>query len=109
MAKATKKVKFVGDAPKPKVTFNGTLGLRTPFQLTIPAKTEQVIDLGTVSDKFLSLLPHGNLFPNKEVVCVPGKPIKVSVMNYGDAPALLEIGDVVVEAYVLDASDFTVE
>jgi len=109
MAKAAKKVKFTGDAPKPKTTFNGTLGLRTPFQLTIPAKSEQVVDLGTTSDRFLSLLPHGNLFPNKEVVCVPGKPIKVSVMNYGDTPALLEIGDVVVEAYVLDSTDFVVE
>lgn len=108
MAKV-KKVKFTGDAGKPKMTFNGTLGLRSPFQLTIPGKTEQVIDLGITCDKFVSLLPHGNLFPSKEVVFVPNKTIKVAVMNTSDAPALIEVGDVVVEAVVLEASDFLVE
>jgi dUTPase len=104
-----KTVQFVGDAPKPKMTRNATFGLRSPFQLTIPARSEQVVDLGVECDRFMSLLPHGTLFPNKEVVCVPNKSVKVSVFNYSDAPALIEIGDVVVEAVILDSSDFTVE
>jgi len=107
--KVSKTVKFTGDAAKPKLTYNGTLGLRTPFPLTIPGKSVQVVDLGVTCNKFLSLLPHGNLFPDKEVVFVPNVPVKVSVKNTSDAPALLEVGDVVVEAVVLDASDFVVE
>lgn len=104
-----KVVKFTGDAPKPKMTFFGTLGLRSPFQLNIPPQAEQVVDLGIQADRFLSLLPHGNVFPSKEVVCVPNKPIKVTVKNFSDAPALIEVGDTVVQAIVLDATDFTVE
>lgn len=110
MAKATpKKVKFVGDAPKPKLTYFGTLGLRTPFQINIAPKSEVQVDLGTQCDKFLSLLPHGTLYPTKEIICVPNKPLKVWVKNFSDDVALLEVGDVVVEAVVLDSSDFVVE
>ena len=109
MAKASKKIKFTGEAPKPKLNYFGTLSLRSPLQLTIPPQGEQVVDLGVTADKFLSLLPHGNLFPSREVVCVPNKPIKVAVKNFGDAPALLEVGDTVLEAVVLEATDFAVE
>lgn len=112
MAKSSfggKKVKFTGEAPKPKLNFNGTLSLRSPLQLTIPPQTEQLVDLGVECDRFLSLLPHGNLFPTQEIVCVPNKKVVVHVKNNSAAPALLEIGDTVVEAVILDASDFVVE
>ena len=103
-----KLVHFTGDAPKPKMTFNGTLGLRSPFQLNIGPQEERMIDLGVQCDRFLSLLPHRTLFPSREVVCVPGKNIQILVKNWSDAPLLLEVGDVVLEAVVLEASDFTV-
>lgn len=109
MAKGTKKVKFSGDAGKPKMTLNGTLGLRTPFQLSIPPLSEMVVDMGTQCDRFLSLLPHGKLFPCREVVFAPNQSLKVWVKNTAETPALLEVGDVVVEAVVLEASDFLVE
>jgi hypothetical protein len=107
--KSVKKVAFVGDAPKPKITRWGALGLRSPFQLNIPPLSEQVVDLGTQCDKFISLLPHGKLFPSKEVVFAPNSQLKVWVKNTSDAPVLLEVGDIVVEAVVLDNSDFLVE
>jgi hypothetical protein len=103
-----KVVRFLGDAPKPKITFNGTLGLRSPFQLNIAAQEERAVDLGIQCDRFLSLLPHRTLFPSREVVCVPNKQIQVLVKNNSDAPLLLEVGDVVLEAVVLEASDFVV-
>lgn len=109
MAKATKKVKFTGDAGKPRITYFGTLGLRTPFQLNIPPQAEVQVDLGAQCDKFLSLLPHGKLYPSKEIICVPNKPIRVWVKNFSDAPTLLETGDIVIEAVVLDCTDFVVE
>jgi hypothetical protein len=108
MAKA-KKVKFVGDGGKPKYMVNGTLGLKSPFQLTIPPLAEQQVDLGVQADRFLSLLPHGKLFPCREVVFVPNSPVRVWVKNTSDAPVMLEAGEVVVEAVVLDSSDFMVE
>lgn len=102
-------LKFVGDAPKPRLTFNGTLGLRAPFQLTIPPRAELTIDLGTQCDRFLSLLPHGKLTIVKDSLCVPNTHIHARVMNTSEEPVLLEVGDTVVEAVVLESSDFVAE
>jgi hypothetical protein len=106
---AKKTVKFDGDAPKPRPTNFGTLGLRSPFPLTIPALQEIEVDLGFICDRWLSLLPHKTIFPQMgSIIIEPGKPAKVKVKNFSDAPALIEVGDVLLECVVLDSGDFKV-
>jgi dUTPase len=113
---AKKTVKFnVKDGSKP-VKHGCVLGLRAPLRLNLGARTSVVISLGVscadhplVIFEYADLKKRGVALVSSGVVCDSGTDLTVTLENRGDSVVLIERGDTVARAAVLDNSDFTVE
>lgn len=111
---AKKTVKFqTGDSPRVTKGEDGTLLLKAPQALNVPASTEKTLDLGVSANRALVVVggPRQKTLSLQGGVQIvlPGEVVKISVANTTKGPVLVERGDVLAQVVVLDSSDVELE
>lgn len=97
------------DAPKPDVGPDGLLHLRSPLAMTVPPGATVVMDLGVTADRALLLFPANEKLVFPLQVAPPGGLIRLEFRNPHKFVQLVEVGDAIVKASVLDNSKIYVE
>lgn len=98
------KIKFsYTDGRKPGREGEGRpLNIKLPVGMNVPPGSERTIDLGMSCDHALLGVPARILRSNSPVVFNAGEPIVVKLKNDTAETLLLEEGEVILKAYVLE-------
>lgn len=112
---AKKRVKFeVLDGIRP-VLVGSVLGLKAPMQLNLKPRSNMTLNLGVICDHALLVFEKANLRKQgihllaSGIVCDEGTNLVVILENRTDSMVLIERGDTVARATVLDDTDVTIE
>jgi len=114
MAKKHPVVFTVRDGPKPVLDGDGSMNLLLPLPLSIKPMTEITFDLGLSCDHVIQIF-EAKARRSSGLVLIPnswihdaGQTVKLTVQNQSMSPILLEAGDIIARASVLDNSNVVI-